>query len=208
MKRRFRWLSQRDYKHDPWYQVAYWAIYRLLYHKIHSPRYWYCKAKFFIQRGRRGWADCDTWALEEYLSGWMPDALRYLKVHTRGVPTTMFVDDPIPAHEADDPKGTIYAAAHERWGETLDKMITAFDAYLRFTEGLYEKELGPQPLGFYTGPHLSKGAYKKMRHAHLRACEELEERDRQIFKEGMGLFVEHFESLWTAFGSSEKGTDS
>lgn len=52
------------------------------YNALHSlthpwviPGYYWRQAKWFVQRGRRGWADCDTWALDSYLLGWLPDAM-------------------------------------------------------------------------------------------------------------------------------------
>lgn len=45
--------------------------------------------KWFIQRGKRGWADCDTWSLDWYLSEWMPKAIRHLKDTSNAHPPTM-----------------------------------------------------------------------------------------------------------------------
>lgn len=33
---------------------------------------------WFVQRGKRGYADCDVWALDYYLSGWLPAAVRQI----------------------------------------------------------------------------------------------------------------------------------
>jgi hypothetical protein len=44
------------------------------------------RSKWFIKRGRRGWADCDASSLDCYLSGWLPAALRHLKKTRRGLP--------------------------------------------------------------------------------------------------------------------------
>jgi len=35
--------------------------------------------KWFIQRGKRGWADCDTWGFADYLSEVIRDGLLHLK---------------------------------------------------------------------------------------------------------------------------------
>lgn len=40
----------------------------------------------FIQRGKRGWADCDLWNLDEYLMSWLPSALRNLAENHSGHP--------------------------------------------------------------------------------------------------------------------------
>ena len=40
---------------------------------------WYCKIKWFIQRGYRGYSDNDTWGLDWYLVTWLPAAIRTIK---------------------------------------------------------------------------------------------------------------------------------
>lgn len=39
----------------------------------------YDEARYFIQRGRRGYSDRDAWNLHSYLAEWMPAALRSLQ---------------------------------------------------------------------------------------------------------------------------------
>ena len=39
----------------------------------------YYEVKWFIQRGRRGYSDRDTWSLDQYLASWMPEALERLE---------------------------------------------------------------------------------------------------------------------------------
>lgn len=46
----------------------------------------YREVKWFIQRGRRGYADCDVWDLDSYLSEWLPQALRRIRKITNGYP--------------------------------------------------------------------------------------------------------------------------
>ena len=62
----------------------------------------------------------------------------------------------------------------------MGKMIAAFEANRRISDGLYEEELGPY--------RTDDDRYK--------AADRLMERDRRIFEEGMALFVEHYRSLW------------
>lgn len=37
------------------------------------------KIKWFIQRGKNGYASCDVWNLDYYLSSWLPRALKELR---------------------------------------------------------------------------------------------------------------------------------
>jgi len=49
----------------------------------------YNQVKWFIQRGQRGYADCDIWSLDFYLSKWMPAALKRLETNNIGHPFGM-----------------------------------------------------------------------------------------------------------------------
>ena len=49
----------------------------------------YLHVKWFIQRGWRGYADCDVWSIDWYLCGWLPGALRQLANNVHGVPGDM-----------------------------------------------------------------------------------------------------------------------
>ena len=49
----------------------------------------YYRVKWFIQRGYRGYADCDAWGLDYYLAGWMPSALKRLEDNKIGHPCGM-----------------------------------------------------------------------------------------------------------------------
>ncbi len=66
--------------------------------------------KWFIQRGRRGYADRDLWSLDWYLSDWMPKALRQLKKHHMGYP------------------GMEGANTDSEWKAILEKMAIGFEA--------------------------------------------------------------------------------
>ncbi len=57
----------------------YWWLRRLP-----TPRDWYYAVKWFIQRGRRGWADIDNWSMFSYLSDVMADMLKDLRESGHG----------------------------------------------------------------------------------------------------------------------------
>ena len=67
----------------------------------------YLQAKWFVQRGLRGYSDEDTWSLDHYLASWMPQALRQLKQNSHG-----------------HPDGMTYAG----WQTRLRKMADGFEA--------------------------------------------------------------------------------
>lgn len=184
---------------DPWYTRAYWAVYRFFkWNNWATPRGAYREIKWFIQRGRRGWADCDTWSLDNYLDRMMPGALHYLKEHKHGVPCGMFE----PEDCEQDPNSPNYgqstkegfARAEARWEAIMDKMIAGFAAHKRIGDLDYDNELGPYPFGRPAG--VSADAWTKVKDERHLALKVLEERDRGIFEEGVALFVRHYNSLW------------
>ncbi|MEK6883753.1 MAG: hypothetical protein AABY22_29260 [Nanoarchaeota archaeon] len=44
--------------------------------------------KWFIQRGKRGYADSDVWSIDGYLCSWLPSALEKLKNTNHGCPVS------------------------------------------------------------------------------------------------------------------------
>lgn len=67
--------------------------------------------KWFIQRGRRGYADCDVWDLQAYLSRVIADSVGQLR--DKGVSY---------------PVGVTY----EQWNSILSQIIEGFDACSNF----------------------------------------------------------------------------
>lgn len=69
------------------------------------------RLKWFIQRGRRGYADCDVWNFNDYLADVIIGGLLELKE------AASFT---VPGIFADNPAG---------WVEVLDEMIGGLEAY-------------------------------------------------------------------------------
>lgn len=160
-----------------------------------SWRTYFYYVKYKIQRAQRGWADCDVWSLDNYLSQWLPDALRHLKETKHGIPMAMFTDEEASRQDPEGwtgPDDTAMERAGKVWGTTLDKMIEGFEAWNRMDEGLYEKELGEYPM--WNLDDINKP--DPVREERFKKSEVLRERDDKIFKEGMALFTQHFGSLW------------
>lgn len=68
----------------------------------------YRHAKWFVQRGKRGWADCDVWSIDGYLSSILPDMLQRLRDTTHGYPIDM---------------------TEGEWDRILQEMILGFKAH-------------------------------------------------------------------------------
>lgn len=179
---------------DPWYTNVYWTIRRGIKHIREFPENTYYAIKWFIQRGARGWAPRDTWGLDDYLSGWLPQALRYLKEHKHGVPMAAFPEGPEYIDETGNPTDEAFKIAEARWDAIMEKMIAGFEASNRLDDSIYEKELGPYPC--YRPKGVSPEAWDKVKDDRMIAVRALEAQDQAILEEGLALFAKHFQSLW------------
>jgi len=179
---------------DPWYTSAYWTVRRGIKHVREFPENTYYAIRWFIQRGIRGWSNRDTWGLDDYLSGFLPQALRYLKEHKHGVPFGAFPEGPQYIAEDGNPTDEAYALATAAWDAIMEKMIAGFEANNRLGDGLYEKELGPYPSRRPVGT--SCEAWDKVKDDRMIAVRALEAQDQAILEEGLALFAKHFQSLW------------
>ena len=68
----------------------------------------------FIHRGRYGWADCDTWGLDYYLSKVIGDSIQHLKENKHGGPANL---------------------KEGEWSEMLGKMIKSFKTAQKVSNG-------------------------------------------------------------------------
>jgi len=123
--------------------------------------------QWFIQRGRRGWADCDIWSFDDYLCGIIPQGLRKLK-NGVGCPSE-FYDKKAKNNEC------------HLWDQTLEEMAQGFEAaaFLK-TSGFRKMVPSKERPGYYiweTDEEAMKNATVKM-------------------KKGLQLFAKHFLSLW------------
>ena len=77
--------------------------------------------KWFIQRGSRGWADCDVWSIDCYISEIMPDMIDRLQSNGHGYPMEL---------------------TQEEWDKILVTMKEGFLASKRMQNLEYEHEPG------------------------------------------------------------------
>lgn len=71
------------------YGLFGWNYRYLLLHPWKLGEEIYYHVKWFWQRGRRGYADCDVWGLDSYLVTWLPGALESLRTQAHGHPVGM-----------------------------------------------------------------------------------------------------------------------
>lgn len=82
----------------------WWRVERGWNWVIHIPS----EIKYFIQRGRRGWADCDTWSMDNYMTDVLLGLMKKYEEDTNGYPCSF--------------------KTAEEWHVVLKKIITGFEA--------------------------------------------------------------------------------
>jgi len=131
--------------------------------KIEDPLY---SLKWFIQRGKRGYADYDWWNMDNYLCRIIISMLKELKEKRCG--------DPIGMEEIQTP---------EDWSNKIDEMIEAFEAAERVINDEYYLQVAPN----FPEQRLTTDEIKK--------CIELRNEDEKIFEEKMKIFTKYFFAL-------------
>ena len=135
--------------------------------------YW---IKWFIQRGWRGYADCDVWGVDYYLIKVMLPMLKQLKERKHGYP------------------GTLTSA---RWDKIMDKMIAGLEAGDRFNNDEYLDIIQPnwaddfktKSMAEALNNHpITKESWKKYN--------QMTKKDEKKFHEAMRLINIWFFALW------------
>lgn len=109
--------------------IYYW-FYRLW--NEWNPKHLLRRAKWFIQRGSRGYSDRDVWSIDWYISSWLPNALRQLRDNNNGIPSVMLDD------MTKEPDEAAMEKADTKWKEVLTRMIVGFEEYHKDKECIGE----------------------------------------------------------------------
>lgn len=75
--------------------------------------------KWFVHRGRHGWAPRDTWSLDDYLARVISESVKHLRDTSHGHPGD--ICDCVDDHHRD-------CNGMQRWNEILDEIIEGFEA--------------------------------------------------------------------------------
>jgi hypothetical protein len=129
------------------------------------------------------------------LAEWLPEALKYMREDiAHGYPAGLEEENQIQVIGFGEDK--IYKDGMEKWKAIFNKMIDGFEAYNRLqgSPSTYEKEVGWEyPLSDFKGNVWVSHPDTAKWHEEVKP---FEERDKKLWKEGMALFVEYFQSLW------------
>ena len=113
-------ISHRPDFNITWYEEIYYWFWRRWDWIRMLPR----EIKWFIQRGRRGFADCDVWNLGYYVASWMPEAIKQLRKNVSGCPGNVF--DKTKKHNQ-----------CWRWKVILKKIEDGFEAFNKLEDCKY-----------------------------------------------------------------------
>ncbi len=149
----------------PQIKRAWYAVRRRLLAIVAVP-YHISRVKWFIQRGRRGYADCDYWSMNDYLISVILPLLKLLKENQHGYP------------------GHGQASTPEKWDILLDKMITGFEAGNRICEDEYYMATNSDILE------------RKPEPEEVQQWINMANEDRKIFHGSMKIFNKWFFALW------------
>lgn len=132
--------------------------------------FWEVRA--FIQRGLRGYADCDCWAIDCYLNSIVPKMLKQLRGNTHGCPNKLVID----VHGKD------IQSVHEGV-EDWNGILVVIEEAFRLKQFLFNDYY------FTEDAHWKKVQDKMTLHEFLKT-------DNDFIEYGLLLFVEFYDSLW------------
>ena len=164
-----------------WDEVIWDGIYYPCWRVFDKIRYFPKEVKWFIQRGKRGWSDCDSWNVYSHIAEILPSMLKKMKEDNHGYPSAMYDDNEWEHTDAED------KAAKEKWGKILNGIIKTFEIEAGIGDSVI-LDLGPRPT-------------KRQREFGKEHCEKfgvklLTKEDRKIRKEGWKNFQKYFHNLW------------
>jgi hypothetical protein len=152
------------------YGLFGWNYLHLMTHPWLLPKEWWYHTKWFLQRGWRGWADCDAWSIDYYISRIVLEMMEAQYVDSMGIPGVLFVEQDLdqdgnPTKEACDRR-------HAEWLAILSDIREGFRAHRAI-----------QDFDFWDSSDVSGSL--------------VEQKELQsIADRGLQLFAKYFGSLW------------
>ena len=119
-----------------WYEEIYYWFYRKCSWVWTLPQ----EIKWRWQRSKRGYADCDLWGLDSYLSEWLPKALRQLSKDISGCPQELW--------DKSNKKNQCW-----KWSKIIREMANGFEAAQDIIDLKY----------VYKGGKINEKKYKKLK---------------------------------------------
>lgn len=123
-------------------EKLYYPLWRFWYN--YNPKQLYRSARYFIQRGNRGWSDRDWWSTHDYLTDIIPPMLRKQATHGIGYPGVLPYDTP------------------KKWSKILLEAADDIEAYRKHDELDFPNTKEEQEQYFINGEKAYKRTQKGM----------------------------------------------
>lgn len=159
-------MNNKDLRLSKWYikPYSFWSFFRFLPKNI---KYFFTRyLKYRRQRIQRGFADCDTWNLDEYFIKLMADGLREYVKQTNGYPSQSF-------------------NTFEDWCAHLTSIADDLD-WIRVESTDNE----------YWNDKFLRGNYPEEETKWFNRIKEIEEEKRSHIQNGLKNFSEVYEDIW------------
>ena len=191
--RESRQLSDEWEKRHPildFFQSFYYEIGR----KTELPGDIYKNIKWFIQRGKRGYSDCDVWGFDYYLSKVIVNGLKSLQKQTHGTPCGMIGSQSINTDDKESKE-------MKEWKKILGEIIWSFEITQKIQDGRWilvsdersRKNLEKFKVQLNTRTKDDDVLFKGMKQPkyHLMSKNEMKR-----YKNGWKLFQKYYFDLW------------
>lgn len=152
-------------------RLAFWRAWKYGWLYELKPRTNYWRVRYFVQRGRRGWANCDVWNLDHYLARVIGETVHHLAKIDHGWP----VSETYPTYES--------------FVADLAKMADSFEHYTR----LEDEELSDFYVDWKGDGH--KGKHERSSMPTKEVTERSDKRRKETLDE-MRRIVDVWPSLW------------
>ena len=149
----------------------------LIYNLPDVPKDTYRNIRYFIQRGKRGYSDCDIWGLNYYLADIITNSVRELKEQVHGVPCD------IPKKVGEKHSFNLKKSIKE-WKRILGEIQWTFEIVHRINENDW----------FIVRDERKRSKYKNLEKNSKYHV--MTKKECKRYKNGWKLFQKYFFDLW------------
>jgi len=168
-------IKELNNKKHHWYDEVYWWVRYGIWTKLHDlPK----EIKWFIQRGKRGYADCDTWSLCSYLPEVIFKSVEHLSKH-------------LCSHPCD--------VTFKQWKIILKKIVNSFKIMQQTIDGtlLYLPTKKWTDKEYLELQNLARRMNRATKAMNLEEkYKVMTKKQAFVYEEGLRLFVENLGGLW------------
>ena len=160
---------------------VYWKIWQPYYSLKNILR----KIKWFIQRGHRGYADCELWSIDLYLSGWLPSAIRKMRDKSDAWPIELACESISRGNSQKRNNKPLTRQQEERLNKEWKRILTKIARGFECSNWLCYNHLEELAVAKVSGDSKRIKRYKLKEKIY-----------RKVSRRGLKLFAKWFLALW------------